>query len=106
MFKVTFVALDGARQEVDVADGESLMNTALDNRIPGIDGDCGGECACGTCHIHVDAQWLNRVPPAGDSENSMLNFAENRDERSRLGCQIRMSEELDGLVVHLPSAQH
>lgn len=106
MPKVTYIAFDGTRSEVDGVEGESLMQTALDNHIKGIDGDCGGECACATCHIYVDEQWVGRVGTLEANEDQMLELTPDRNERSRLGCQIRLNDSLDGLVVHLPEHQH
>ena len=82
------------------------MRGAVDNGIPGIDGDCWGECACGTCHVYVDASWLDRLDPISEGEASMLSFADAAQLNSRLACQIKMSSALDGLVVVLPEGQH
>jgi 2Fe-2S ferredoxin len=106
MGRVTYIAHDGARHTIELAEGESLMRGAVDNRVPGIDGDCGGCAACGTCHIHVAAEWVPKVGPASDAERDMLQFADGAAEDSRLACQIRMRDELDGLVVHTPESQH
>ena len=106
MGTVTFIADDGETHEVEVPDGESLMEAATANLVPGIDGDCGGVCACATCHVHVEPAWADRLAGMGDDEDTMLELADARDERSRLGCQIRMSPELDGITVRLPLGQH
>lgn len=106
MPKVTYIAFDGTRSEVDAAEGETVMSTALDNSVKGIDGDCGGECACATCHVYVDQAWLDRVGPLEEHEDQMLELTPDRNERSRLGCQIRLGAEHEGLVVHLPEHQH
>jgi len=82
------------------------MQGAVDHAVPGIDGDCGGECACGTCHVYIDSLWLDRLDAVGDAEASMLSFADAARPNSRLACQIRVSSELDGLVVGLPDGQH
>ena len=106
MGRVTYIAHDGARHTIELAEGESLMQGAVDNQVPGIDGDCGGCAACGTCHVHVDAQWLPKVGPVSAAEREMLQFADGAAEDSRLACQIRMRDELDGIVVHTPESQH
>lgn len=106
MAKITYIEFNGAEHVVDVADGLSVMEGAVQNMVPGIDGDCGGACACATCHIFVDAAWNDRLGERNAMEASMLEFAEGVRETSRLACQITVSEALDGLVVHLPEAQH
>ncbi|TJY58856.1 2Fe-2S iron-sulfur cluster binding domain-containing protein [Sinimarinibacterium sp. CAU 1509] len=106
MAKITFIDFSGNEKTIEAENGTSLMQAAVDNIIPGIDGDCGGACACATCHVHVEASWLNRLPPKSDTERSMLDLAEGSDENSRLACQITVSDELDGLVLHTPEAQH
>lgn len=106
MGRVTYIAHDGARRTIELADGESLMQGAIEHQVPGIDGDCGGCAACGTCHIHVDAEWLPKVGPATDAERDMLQFADGVAPDSRLACQIRMRAELDGIVVQTPESQH
>jgi 2Fe-2S ferredoxin len=106
MGRVTYIAHDGARHTIELAEGETLMRGAVDHQVPGIDGDCGGCAACGTCHIHIAAPWLATVGPASDAEREMLQFADGAAEDSRLACQIRMRDELDGIVVHTPESQH
>jgi len=108
MPKVTFVEHSGTEHEVDVPVGTSVMRGAVDNNIPGIDADCGGECACATCHVYVDAAWLDKVglPVPGSQEASMLSFAALAQPSSRLSCQVKVSEALDGLIVRLPEGQH
>lgn len=106
MTKVTFVEFNGTVREVEATDGSNIMEAAVDNMVPGIDGDCGGECACATCHVHVAPEWADKLPPMGDMENSMLDLTDERDERSRLGCQIQLGPELSGIVVHTPAGQH
>ncbi len=91
---------------MEVADGYSVMEGAINNAIPGIDGDCGGSCACATCHVYVDPAWLAKTGERSEMEESMLDFAAEVEENSRLGCQIKMSAELDGLIVRMPEAQH
>jgi 2Fe-2S ferredoxin len=106
MPKVTFIEHNGTAHTVEAEAGLSLMRAAVDNNVPGIDADCGGECACATCHVYVDAAWLGRTGDKSDMENSMLGFAAVTQDNSRLSCQITVSEALDGLVVSLPEGQH
>jgi 2Fe-2S ferredoxin len=106
MLNVHFIRFDGQRHSVQTEEGESLMRAATDNGVPGIDGDCGGQCACGTCHVYVQAPWGERLPATRPSENDMLAFANERRESSRLACQITMTAELDGIEVHMPEGQH
>ncbi|MDP3295201.1 MAG: 2Fe-2S iron-sulfur cluster-binding protein [Nevskia sp.] len=106
MIKVTFIDTQGASRALDAVDGQSLMDVAVSNRVPGIDADCGGSCACGTCHVMVAPEWLVKLPPAEDMENAMLEFVEPRTPGSRLSCQIKLSPALDGIVVTTPAGQH
>ncbi|MDT0499264.1 2Fe-2S iron-sulfur cluster-binding protein [Algiphilus sp. W345] len=106
MIKIHFVDHGGTERSVEVEDGISLMEAATQNLIPGIDGDCGGSCACATCHMHIDPEWLDRLPPIEDQENQMLDIVDLRDADSRLGCQVKVSPELDGIVVRTPIGQH
>ena len=106
MPKVTFIQHDGAEQAVEVKSGISVMEGAVKANVPNIDADCGGACACATCHVWVDEAWRDKVGTPSAMEASMLDFAENVDDSSRLSCQIRMRDELDGLVVRVPESQH
>jgi ferredoxin, 2Fe-2S len=106
MPKVTFISFTGAVHSVDVPVGTTLMRAATDNRVPGIDGDCGGNCACATCHLYIDAAWSDRVGTRSASEEDMLNLVAELRDNSRLACQITLTDDLDGLVVNLPEAQH
>ena len=106
MAKITFVDFKGERRTVDVAEGLSVMEGAQRYSIPGIDGDCGGACACATCHVHVDPAWVSRLPPASELETAMLTLANGADECSRLACQIKVTAALDGLVVSTPESQY
>lgn len=106
MTRVTFITYDGEHHEIDAEDGQSLMSAAIDNDVPGIDADCGGACACATCHVFVDSQWLNHIGAQGEMEQSMLEFAENVQDNSRLSCQISIAPALEGLTVKLPENQH
>lgn len=105
MPSVTYVAFNGEKHSVDVPAGEYLMSAAKDNGIDGIEGDCGGVCACATCHVFVDPGWTERVGGPSEDEAEMLECANDPTPNSRLSCQIQMTDELDGLVVHLPESQ-
>ncbi|MGV2978691.1 2Fe-2S iron-sulfur cluster-binding protein [Camelimonas sp. ID_303_24] len=105
MPSVTYVDADGERRTVEAAPNATVMEVALKHDIPGIVGECGGACACATCHVYVDDEWTDRVGPAEDMEQGMLDFAFDVRENSRLSCQIFMTPELDGLVVHTPVRQ-
>jgi ferredoxin, 2Fe-2S len=106
MPKVTFIAFDGKSSTVEVPAGTSLMRAATDNRVNGIDGDCGGNCACATCHVYVDPAWTTRTGDRTHSEEDMLNLVSELHDNSRLACQIILEDDLDGLVVSLPESQH
>jgi 2Fe-2S ferredoxin len=107
MGRVTYIEFDGTVHTVEIEDGTSLMRGAVANGIPGIDADCGGSCACATCHVHVDAAWAAVVgAPASEAEAELLQLAPEVRDDSRLACQIKMRPDLDGVVVHLPEAQH
>jgi len=105
MPKITFTDSKGNRHEVEADAGVSVMEAAVQNMVPEIDADCGGACACATCHIYVAAEWLSKLTPKDDMEESMLDFAEGVQENSRLSCQIIVTDELDGLAVKTPEAQ-
>ena len=106
MPKVTYVSAQGARTEIELKEGWNVMQGATLNGIDGIGGDCGGSCSCATCHVYVDEGWQDKLPQAASDEDEMLDCtASERKQLSRLGCQITMNAELDGLVVHLPEAQ-
>ena len=106
MANITYVAADGGSRTIDVADGVSLMEAAISNGVPGIDGDCGGNCACATCHVHVDAAWLAASGEKSEMEAAMLDFAEGVTADSRLACQIVASAAIDGMIVRTPVSQH
>jgi 2Fe-2S ferredoxin len=105
MVQVTFIAMDGSDHTVDAQAGLSLMKAAVNNGVAGIDADCGGACACATCHVHVPEAWRALTGEAGNDEKEMLECAISPSEDSRLSCQIILTESLDGLVVHLPASQ-
>ena len=106
MVRVTFIDSAGTRREVDVKEGLSVMEGAVRHNIPGIDGDCGGACACATCHVYVDPAWIAKLTPPSQLEQNMLKMANEPNEFSRLACQIKMSPALDGLTVHTPISQY
>ncbi len=106
MARITYIEHNGTEHVVDVPNGLSVMEGARDNGIPGIEADCGGACACATCHVYVHDPWNDKLPQRDFMEEDMLDFAWERDpERSRLTCQIRVTDELDGLVVTMPEKQ-
>ena len=106
MAKITYIEHNGTSHEVDVKPGMTVMEGARDNGIPGIDADCGGASACSTCHVYVDSEWIDRLPGKEPMEEDMLDFAYEPDPvRSRLTCQITVTESLDGLVVRMPERQ-
>ena len=106
MPKVKYIEDSGKEHETEVPVGWSVMEGAVKNLIPGIDADCGGACACATCHVYVDSAWAAKLPPKSDMEETMLDFAQELQPNSRLSCQIKVVAELDGLVVHTPKSQH
>jgi 2Fe-2S ferredoxin len=106
MPKITYVTQAGQQTTLDVSVGMSVMRAAVANAVPGIDADCGGSCACATCHVYVDAAWVDRVPAPEGAEKDMLDFVLDRQPNSRLSCQIEVTEALDGLVVTTPVSQH
>ncbi len=106
MPSITYIEHNGTKHTVDVPVGSSVMRGAVDNNIPGIDADCGGECACATCHVHVDAAWLAATGARTAQEETMLSFANGTEDDSRLSCQIDVTPALDGLIVRMPAGQH
>jgi ferredoxin, 2Fe-2S len=106
MAKITYVEFNGTKHVIDVQAGMSVMEGAVKNNVPGIDAECGGACACATCHVYVDPDWRAKTGEQGDLEASMLDIAYNPQPNSRLSCQIKVTEELDGLVVNMPASQH
>ncbi|HRD14207.1 MAG TPA: 2Fe-2S iron-sulfur cluster-binding protein [Mycobacterium sp.] len=105
MATVTFVEYDGTSHDVDIVEGESLMELATGSTVPGIDGDCGGEAACGTCHIIVDDAWISATGTPSEQESQMLEMFPEREPNSRLACQVKACASLDGLKVRLPEFQ-
>lgn len=104
MAKVIYVQPDSSRVEVHVETGSNVMQGAVDNMLEGILGDCGGACSCATCHCYVDPEWREKTGEPSELERDLLECVDNPDERSRLSCQIVISDEMDGLVVHLPDS--
>jgi len=105
MAKITYIEHDGTEHQVDVAEGLSVMEGAVRNLIPGIDADCGGACACATCHVYVDEAWREKTGTRSAMEESMLDFADGVEDNSRLSCQIKVTADLDGLIVRTPEYQ-
>jgi len=105
MAKITFVLADGTRHEVAAKVGATVMRTAIDNAIAGIEAECGGECACATCHVYIDPEWTAATGRPSEMEEDMLDFAYDARATSRLSCQISVTEEMDGLIVHVPERQ-
>ena len=105
MSKITYIEKSGATKTVDVENGLSVMEGAIQNNIPGIDADCGGSMACATCHVYVEEKWFDKVPKAEEAEVDMIDMAFEPKTNSRLSCQIIVSDELDGLVVTTPEKQ-
>ena len=105
MPKITFIDHDGTARDVEAKNGTSVMEAAVQNMIPGIDADCGGACACATCHVYVQGDWMAKLGAKDDMEESMLDFAEDVEDNSRLSCQILMSDALDGITVKTPESQ-
>ncbi len=106
MAKITYIEHNGTEHTVDVANGMTVMEGARDNGIPGIEADCGGACACSNCHVYVAPDWVGKLPEKQDMEEDMLDFAYEPDPvRSRLTCQLKVTDALDGLVVQMPEKQ-
>ena len=106
MANITYIDHQGNERTVEAKNGETVMEVAIKNGIPGIDADCGGACACATCHVYVDPAFADKTGEKEAMEQSMLDFAENVQETSRLSCQIKVSDALDGLRVTTPESQH
>ncbi|MEP1594920.1 MAG: 2Fe-2S iron-sulfur cluster-binding protein [Halieaceae bacterium] len=106
MPQITYIEFDGTEHTVTADNGISLMQVAVDNEVPGIDADCGGGCACATCHVFNEGDWREKTGEAETMETSMLQLAEGVTEDSRLSCQITVDDSLDGLTVRMPESQH
>lgn len=105
MGTVIYITPGDERFEIEAAPGTTIMQLATAHGVPGIEAECGGSLSCATCHVYVDGNWYERTGPPGDSERDMLEFAEDPQETSRLSCQIRYREALDGLIVRIPERQ-
>ncbi len=105
MAKITFITHDGASHEVVAAVGSTVMENAIKNSVPGIEAECGGACACATCHVYVDDKWTELVGEPDVMEEDMLDFAWEMAPNSRLSCQIKITDDLDGLIVRVPRMQ-
>ena len=106
MPKITYIENNGKEHVIDAPVGQTVMEAAIKHGVPGIDADCGGACACATCHVYVDPAWADKTGEASSMEQSMLDFANDVEDTSRLSCQIKVTDALDGLVVRLPRSQH
>ena len=105
MARITYIEHGGKEHTVEVDNGMTVMEGARDNNIPGIEADCGGACACSTCHVYVDPAWLGALPEKEPMEEDMLDFAYEPKENSRLTCQLKVTDALDGLIVQMPEKQ-
>ena len=105
MAKITYIENNNKSHTINVENGLTVMEGAVQNNIPGIDADCGGSMACATCHVYVKEEWFNKIPKKEDGEEDMLDMAYEPNKFSRLSCQVLISDELDGLTVSLPSKQ-
>ena len=105
MPKIKYIEHDGKQHTIEVANGLSVMEGAIQNNVPGIDADCGGSMACATCHVYVKKEWFNKLPSKTEGEDDMLDMAFEPKKNSRLSCQITVSDDMDGLEVNLPKKQ-
>ena len=105
MPKITYIDFEGSQRTIEVDNGLSVMEGAIQKDIPGIDADCGGSMACATCHVYVEEKWLDKLPKAEEAEVDMIDMAHEPKKNSRLSCQIIVTDELDGLTVTTPSKQ-
>ena len=105
MAKITYIEHNGKSHTIEVSNGLSVMEGAIQNNIPGIDADCGGGMACATCHVYVKEEWLDKLPKKEDGEEDMIDMAFEPNKFSRLSCQLIVSDEIDGLIVKLPEKQ-
>jgi len=105
MGNITFIEKNGEQHLVAISEDQSLMQMAMDNDIPGVDADCGGQCACGTCHVIIEDKWFSKIGHVSDTETQMLEMTPEQAKTSRLSCQISVTQEMDGMVVRLPEFQ-
>lgn len=106
MTVINFILADGSQHPIEADDGDVLMQVARRNSLSGILAECGGVCSCATCHVHIDKSWVDKLLPIEEMEKDMLEFAEGVDDTSRLSCQIKITPQLDGLLVHVPESQY
>ena len=105
MAKITYIEHSGKSHTIEVQNGLTVMEGAIQNNVPGIDADCGGSMACATCHVYVKEEWFNKLPKKEDGEEDMLDMAHEPNKFSRLSCQLTVSDELEGIIVNLPEKQ-
>lgn len=105
MPKIVYIDHSGERYELEVPVGKTVMEGAVDNGVPGVDGDCGGQASCATCHVYIDAEYQHLLPAKSEVEEEMLELAVDVRENSRLGCRLAIDERLEGMVVHTPESQ-
>ena len=105
MVKITFIDYLGVERKVDAQVGLSVMEVAIQNEVPGVVAECGGSCACATCHVYIDVPWSDKLDPKQDNEEDMLDFAFDVQKNSRLSCQITVTEDMEGLIVKTPRKQ-
>jgi len=105
MAKITYITADGTTYEVDAENGSTVMEAAIHNQVPGIEAECGGACACATCHVYIEEPWNEVVGPPQPMEEDMLDFGYDVRPNSRLSCQIRVSDAIDGMIVRVPDRQ-
>ena len=106
MPKIIYITKDQVRHEVEVENGYTVMEGAVNNDIDGMPSECGGACACATCHAYIDNSWIDKIPEVDDMEDSMLDAAFERKENSRLTCQIEVNDDMDGLIVHIAENEY
>ena len=106
MLTINFILADGTEHAIDGEVGTPVMYLAKRNELSGILAECGGMCCCATCHVHIDPRWISKLPKMEDDEQETLEFAEGVDDMSRLSCQIKITDEMDGLTVHVPEFQY
>ena len=106
MAKITYIEHSGKSHTIQVQNGLTVMEGAIQNNVPGIDADCGGSMACATCHVYVKEEWFNKLPKKEDGEEDMLDMAYEPNKFSRLSCQLIVSDKLEGMIVNLPEKQN
>jgi ferredoxin, 2Fe-2S len=105
MVKITFIDSDGTSRDIEAEAGSTLMEAAIKNGIPGIEAECGGACACATCHVYIEEEWRAKTGDASPMEEDMLDFGYDVRPNSRLSCQVKLSDDLNGLIVRTPARQ-